>query len=271
MTNHPTPWMDRVFAFWMGDNVIEPIRAAALASLSNTKCEVILVNQETLSNWIVGEHPLHEAFPLLSPVHRSDYLRAYFMHYHGGGYSDIKATTDSWLSCFRAIKDQRALGAGYTIQRGSIPDLRVSQVEGSYYLGSFKSTKAINTAAYWATKVVFRRFVGVGAFIFRPQTGFTRRWLSLVERRLDLLLPFLEENPAIAPKERGGLDYGYGPSRYPVPWSFLLGDIVIPLSARHGRAILHCLPTPSLENYQSIGEANRGHPELIGSAAGVTP
>lgn len=35
-------------------------------------------------------------------MHRSDYLRAYLMHFHGGGYSDVKSyLSGSWLSAFR--------------------------------------------------------------------------------------------------------------------------------------------------------------------------
>ena len=43
-----------------------------------------------LQDWVVAGHPLHPAYNDLSLVHRSDYLRAYLLHHHGGGYCDLK-------------------------------------------------------------------------------------------------------------------------------------------------------------------------------------
>lgn len=49
-----------------------------------------LITLDSLPPWIDPEIPLHPSFDHLSTIHRSDYLRCYFMHVHGGGYTDIK-------------------------------------------------------------------------------------------------------------------------------------------------------------------------------------
>jgi hypothetical protein len=51
------------------------------------------------------EYPLHPAFKYLSYVHKSDYLRSYFMHFYGGGYADIKkySSNNNWKECFNLL------------------------------------------------------------------------------------------------------------------------------------------------------------------------
>ena len=53
-----------------------------------------------LDKYILQEHPLHQSFNYLSETHKADYLRTYFMRFHGGGYSDIKKTSGSWIDSF---------------------------------------------------------------------------------------------------------------------------------------------------------------------------
>ena len=55
-----------------------------------SQCNVILITPEKLNKYILNEHPLHPSYYYLSEVHKSDYLRTYFMRFYGGGYSDIK-------------------------------------------------------------------------------------------------------------------------------------------------------------------------------------
>lgn len=58
------------------------------------------------------------------------------------------------------------------------------------------------------------------------------------------IAPALAENPARVPKERPGVIYDGEVSRYPVPWTHLLGDIHHPLVRRYRRRILKVVPTP---------------------------
>lgn len=62
----------------------------------NSGVEVKLITPKNLNNYLLPDFPLHPAYDYLSLVHKSDYLRCYFMHFHGGGYSDIKPNYKNW-------------------------------------------------------------------------------------------------------------------------------------------------------------------------------
>ena len=72
-------------------------RKRCLESLVNTECEIELVTPSNLNDWVLPNRRLHAAYENLSAIHRSDYLRAYFMHHYGDGYAGIKLTSASWL------------------------------------------------------------------------------------------------------------------------------------------------------------------------------
>lgn len=72
----------QVFAFWTGNNAMSDNRKDCLRTLQ-TRLEVplVLVRPKNLEEYIVTDHPLPSEFHLLSNVHKSDYLRSYFMYY----------------------------------------------------------------------------------------------------------------------------------------------------------------------------------------------
>ena len=81
--------MNNIYCFWTGTNEMNETRLNGLNKLRSVSgCNVVLITPDNLNDFLI--EPLHPAYKYLSLVHRSDYLRAYFMHYHGGGYSDIK-------------------------------------------------------------------------------------------------------------------------------------------------------------------------------------
>ena len=83
----------RLWCVWAGDNPMTVNRMHSLDTLKelNPELELTLVTPSNLHRFIVPAHPLHEAYPHLSLPHRSDYLRAYFLHHYGGAYADIKS------------------------------------------------------------------------------------------------------------------------------------------------------------------------------------
>lgn len=107
-----------IYCFWTGTNPMSDSRASALQSLQQvSQVPVILVTPENLDAYVLPDAPLHPSYEHLSLVMRSDYLRAYFMHFHGGGYSDIKNTNHSWVHSFERIDaDPLAWVVGYTAQ-----------------------------------------------------------------------------------------------------------------------------------------------------------
>ena len=165
-----------------------------------------LVTPANLNDWVVAGHPLHPAYNDLSLVHRSDYLRAYLLHHHGGGYCDLKRPIKSWADAFaRAEADAEAWVVSYASSR-----------------------------ADWAAKApgllgrdllrYHQRLLGNGAYLVRPHTPFTAEWLREVERRLDYYAPQAAEFPGGVRGEVVG---------YPVSWNQLLSTVFNPLTLKY--------------------------------------
>lgn len=90
-----------VFIVWFSHKEYIPEFTArrfnALQSLiNNLKVPVIIITHDNYKEWEIKEHPIHEGFKYLSGNHKSDYLRAYLLCHHGGGYHDIKWREKSW-------------------------------------------------------------------------------------------------------------------------------------------------------------------------------
>jgi hypothetical protein len=184
-----------IYCFWTEQNPMSQQRQQCLQQLRDvSRCNVTLVTRESLSSYIRPEHPLHEGYRYLSAVHKSDYLRCYFMHFYGGGYADIKLTMGSWVKAFRDMEiNPTALINGY--QAGG-PD-NVSNTE---------------LKPYW------QELIGVCQFIVRPRTEFTYEWYSEIHRMLDLNLEQLKQYPAKHP-----YDNSESGSGYPIGYTDLLG------------------------------------------------
>lgn len=56
----------------------------------NSKLKVIFIDLDSLDQLILKDFPIHPAFQYLSGIQKGDYLKAYFMNFYGGGYSDLK-------------------------------------------------------------------------------------------------------------------------------------------------------------------------------------
>jgi hypothetical protein len=233
----------RIFAFWLGDAPMDEVRSASLRSLrADCGVEVLLLGERDLGDWILPEAPLHPAYRYLAPIHKADYLRAYFMHHHGGGYSDIKPTSGGWSESFDLLDREGLLGVG-SMERGSSGVVNLYAEAGSPGFPLLRPE-------WWKTaflKLNYRSVLGVCAFILAPRTEFTARWFSEVERRLDAYLPELELHPGRRAKERKGRSYGGEVSLYPVMWSSILGDIFQPLSFEYRRRLGNALPRPIMK------------------------
>lgn len=237
----------RIFVFWAGPPMNANRRRGLGGLQAESGVEVVLVTDENLAEWLVPERPLSDAFDLLSENHRSDYLRAYLLHHHGGGYSDVKPTTGSWVPAFEELDaDERLLGSGY-------PETNRSGVASLGLELRRKWDLQPTRRAWWHYRWLqlrHRSLIGNTAFIYRPGTEFTQSWLSEVERRVDALRDALAREPARVPKERAGLVYDGRPSRYPVPWSHLMGDVHHPLVYRYRRRIAQSVPPSDWIDYQ---------------------
>ena len=205
-----------IYCFWTGDNEMSANRKKAFDSLvADSGVEVRLITQGNWGQYILAEDPLPQCFPMLSDVHKADYLRTYFMHHYGGGYSDIKCPTHSWAKSFDLVDaNSNDWLLGY--QELSYKDVGNAHIKD----------KALKRDLW----VYHKNLVGNCAYICRPGTPFTEEWLNEAKHRLEELTPILYQHPALDP-------YGKN-ADYPVPWTYILGEIFHPLCLKYHNKIL---------------------------------
>lgn len=202
-----------LWACWLGGTAPNENRRRALAGLrAQAGLEVRVVTDPAEVR--LAEHPFHPAFEYLTALHRSDYLRAYLMHHHGGVYADVKpfrqplrpvldllnADPDHWVVGYREVTSR------YT------PDL-------PHELGA-------------DIKRHYRAVMGPSGFACRPGTVFTAEWLRELHARLD------HYAGALADADAGAADPYQQPRDYPIRWTEILGDIIQPLSLKHHRHVV---------------------------------
>lgn len=204
----------RLFCIWAGNNPVTPNRLASLEKIrkANKDIEVILIDNSNLNKWIIPEHPLPKAYKDLSYVHRSDYLRAYLMHHHGGAYSDIKDIDEPWLPLINRLNLNKD---AWVIGPQEISSFNCSPVKGK--LGKDQEK-------------FFMKLICPAAMACKPRTPFTHEWLNEAQRRLRYYEDILEKNPAEQPWG-DNLDY-------PVAWNALMGQIFSPLCLKYGMNII---------------------------------
>lgn len=225
--------MERIFIFWTENN---PLTANRIRAIGNMKMvsgvEIILVHPGNLDTWIVQGYPLHESYPYLSAVHKADYLRCYFMHHHGGGYSDIKSQSHSWKESFEKLQaNQEMLAIGY------------QELEGGVATVDDKNL-------YQEMCQNYKQLIGNGAYICKPHTELTTEWYQQLHFLLDAKLYILRANPASHVRDHTGLWLGDHHSTYPLRWTEILGCIFHPLVYKYRDRISKELPTPIFNDYQ---------------------
>ena len=224
-----------IFALWLGPYVLSANRSNALLSIfQNSSRPVCLITDQTLAEWIHPDNPLHEAFQYLSEVHRSDYLRCYFMHLYGGGYTDIKPTITPWGESFTELStDEQAIALGYP----EISPNAVAQLPGE--LGK-------------QLRENYANLIGFCCMICKRNSSFTTDWFNQTHEKLDLISDLLKENPASHPMDRNGVILPTGEvSKYPLQWTELGGNIFHPLILKyHPQIIKSSRIIPQLFNYR---------------------
>jgi len=221
-----------IFCMWTGDNPMSTDRIQALWSIfNNTGCPVIFVNKYNLSEWIHPEYPLHPAFEFLSSTHKSDYLRCYFMHHYGGGYTDIKQTTKKWGVFFDQLKNSSRLALGYQELAHGIPHL-------NNLLGDEIRKNHMDV-------------IGLCSFIFKKNSSITSKWYSDTNALLDRKLSELIEFPAQHPQDQFSVILpDNSVSKYPLRWAELLGEIFHPIIYKFKDSLLKDEIAPSFSNYR---------------------
>ena len=234
----------RVFVLWFGGHPMPPVRQECVQSLRDGGLDVVLLTDDDVPDWVLPDAPLVPAYWLLTPIQRSDYFRAYLMHHHGGAYTDIKKPEGSWLPGLQQLADDPNLWAvGYPVERWNVSTCGI-EPHPRYQPWRLRWFR------YRWMQLNHTKIMGGGGFGFKPRTELTRRWLEGVEARVREKTPALQANPGRYSKERYG-DINDGTvSKYPVPWLYLAGDVLHPLSYRYRRHVARILPRLSFEDYQ---------------------
>lgn len=203
----------RIFVLWTGDNPLTPNRARHLASIRevNADLEVVLITPDNLGDWLVAGHPLPAQYRHLSFVHRSDVLRGYLLHHHGGGYADLKRPLHRWAPAFDRLEASDAWLLGYT----ETYRLQVPAVGGELY----RDLRANS-----------RQLLGYGGLIARANTPLTAEWDAQVRAVL------AQHSTALAAYP--GNTRGDNPG-YPIGWTQVLAHIVAPLTWKYQDHVLH--------------------------------
>ncbi|HSO70891.1 MAG TPA: hypothetical protein VLQ67_14805 [Arachnia sp.] len=214
-----------IYAMWFG-GPLPTTRSRSLDEIrrSNPDTPVVLITEATVGEFLLPEHPLHPAFNKLAATHRSDHLRAYLMHFHGGGYTDLKPPRATWDGVFRRLEEDRTiLVAGY-------------REITSNYVSEHPRNLGSDLRRY------YRFVMGPSAFIMRPRSVFTASLYREQLRRLDYYEPALTDTPP----EPYDL-----PHSYPLWWGELFPDIAQCLSLKfQNRIMFDDDIRPVLRNYR---------------------
>jgi hypothetical protein len=202
-----------LYCFWTGNNEMSENRKKHLTSLNKTGLNVILITKDDLDQYI--QEPLHEGFQYLSETHKADYLRTYFMHFYGGGYSDIKHTSESWLNANEELNND--------------PDL---------WIVGYKEIEGGSPVSHLLDK--YEDLIGNGAYICKANTPLTQKWYTTMISVMDSKLEMLKQYPSKSPQQVHSYDYPY-----PLRWAELLGEIFHQVIYEYKDHLLNTLPAPS--------------------------
>jgi hypothetical protein len=214
-----------VFCLWTGGNPMSINRIQALFSIfNNISCPVAYLTQGTIQNWELPEAPFHPSFQYLSETHKSDYLRVYLMHHYGGGYTDVKHTSQAWGQHFDSLIQSDMLCAGYT----EVSPNSVAKVGGELEQ---------------VLKDHYQSLIG--------HTPLTREWLKRTHDLLDQKMSDLSKHPASFPQDQLGALLPDGQvSQYPLQWTEMLGNIFHPLILEYKQFVLHLPLSPDFRPYR---------------------
>lgn len=217
-----------IFTIWFGKSYTANRNVQYLSLKRKSKCRIININENNIH---LLKYPIHKCFQYLSSIHKSDYLRCYLMHYYGGGYSDLKKTSGSWVPAFTKLKKNDKLWAvGHDCDGVAFPS-NLSNKTCDYN----ETTKD----HVMQLKKHKHNFIGVQFFIFKKDTEIVIKWFNELVRRLDNFCNALQKHPAKYDREsKNGIpkptwEGGTLNTKYPICWNRILGQILYPLQLNY--------------------------------------
>ena len=214
-----------VFCTWTGNNEMSYQRKKCLKKLKTLRgIKLVFLDKNDLEYISLIKRPFHPAYRYLSETQKNDYLKAYLMHFYGGGYTDIKMPTGglkSWMNAFMDLEKH--------------PEC---------FINGYREF-APSTVAYPPNQYLYKILLGNGCYISRPKTELTTLWFELVENLLDENLEKLSLYPATFPQDC--LEAG---TLYPIGWNELNGRIFHKILPLFEKKILYTVPVPNCSNYR---------------------
>lgn len=230
-----------IWCYWEGDAMEGNRKLSFEYFLKHIEVPVALITPKNLHKYIQPEHPFPEGYPYLSIVHRSDYIRAYLMHYYGGGWHDIKATEVSYKEIWREFENPNI----WLIGRHEVPNgAAKSYDDEGRYMPNYHQD-----------------LVAVPSWVARPNTPLSKEILERIESVINDNYDKLKKYPAKHPREKkltgknllqkifNILKFTYqGRSlHYPLDWT-LFGNIFHPTVLKYKGHISKNLPVDSIKN-----------------------
>lgn len=213
-----------IFIFWTGTNEMSFRRVHCINELKERSgCHIQLITVDNLPQYLIEGYPLHPAYEYLSETHKCDYLRTYFMHHYGGGYSDIKSPHGSWVNAFEIMEHNPRV-----------------------WINGYHESDS-DAIAHRPSAHLWNFLPGNGAYIIRPKTAFTKAWIESQSRVLDHHYEALKANPSTQPD--CCIEYVPG-TKYPLHWNELLGRIFHEESAKYIKRIRFDVPTMDFNFYR---------------------
>lgn len=236
---HGVPFV--IWCYWEG----EPMSGNRLLSFSyltqNIGVPVCLITPENINLFIKKEHPLPVAYPHLSIVHRSDYIRAYLLHHYGGGWHDIKATEVSYADVWHQFQDDAIwiIGKAET-KKGAA---KVYDIDGRYMPDNYE------------------KLIAVPSWVGRANTPLSEQLLSGIEQLINNYAKILSCYPSKHPRDKKitaksplkrllqiiKFHYQGRSTNYPLEWT-LFGNIFHPCILLHQAHVSRNLPEDLAKN-----------------------
>lgn len=223
-----------VYAFWTGKNVMSVNRRECLKSLEDNfslqNINFILVDEKKLSEYVKKSGvELHQGYKYLSETAKSDYLRCYFMHFFGGGYTDIKYANGKWKNSFLNLeKNKNKYCSGYREEK---PEDTAVVFDNNWNIVKEKTIEL---------KKNYDKLLGMCCFIFKKNTPITLEWYNNIIKIMDNNLQKLKEYPSKSPQQNL---YGINPEYpHPIPWAGVGGVVLHPLFLKYKENLDYTLP-----------------------------
>mgnify|MGYP006174515031 CR=1 FL=1 len=88
------------------------------------------------------------------------------------------------------------------------------------------------------------------AYIFKPNTPFTKEWIDTLHQKLDEKYELLKQYPATEPREVIGMEKKNKEiSKYPLQWAEILGTIFHDICYKYKHKLLYELPPVNTDSY----------------------